>query len=87
MFGRTLCSIFSDMRSCSKTKNFSYLDGLIEEAQAGANSLESALWDKKKLEYVKDNFKEFKKAYKKVKKNNPKVDFSDLDKAVRGLDY
>lgn len=40
---RTLCSIFSNMRDCVKTNNFSYLSSLIEEAQYRAERMEDAL--------------------------------------------
>ena len=40
---RTLCSIFSNMRDLMKTLNFSYLPGLIEEAQYRAERMENSL--------------------------------------------
>lgn len=40
---RTLCSILENMRALDKTKNYSYLDGLIEEAQYRAERMENAL--------------------------------------------
>jgi len=40
---RTMCSILSNMRDCLKTYNFSYLSGLIEEAQYRAERMENAL--------------------------------------------
>ena len=41
---RTLCDILEDMRKCHKTRNFSYLPGLIEEAQYRAERMESAIY-------------------------------------------
>lgn len=41
--GRTMCSILEDMRKCCKTRNFSYLRGLIEEAQSRAWRMEDGL--------------------------------------------
>ncbi len=41
--GRYLCDILRDMRDCNKTHNYSYLDGLIEEAQYRANRMEDRL--------------------------------------------
>ncbi len=41
--GRYLCDILSDMRGCEKTHNYSYLPGLIEEAQYRANRMEDRL--------------------------------------------
>lgn len=40
---RSLCTILDDMRKCTTTLNFSYLSGLIEEAQYRANRMENAL--------------------------------------------
>ena len=40
---RTLCSILSNMRDLHKTHNYSYLPGLIEEAQYRAERMENAL--------------------------------------------
>jgi hypothetical protein len=44
---RTLCSVLDAMRDCDKTKNYSYLLGMIEEAQYLANKMEAALYDMK----------------------------------------
>lgn len=40
---RTLCSILENMRSLNKTRNYSYLSSLIEEAQYRAERMENAL--------------------------------------------
>ena len=40
---RTLCAVFSDMRDAHKKRNYSYLGGLIEEAQYRANRMENRL--------------------------------------------
>lgn len=45
---RTICGVFEEMRSCNETKNYSYLLGLIEEAQSMANKMES------KIDLIKD---------------------------------
>lgn len=42
---RTLCDVLTDMRKCDKTRNYSYLKGLIEEAQYMGNRMEAALGD------------------------------------------
>lgn len=41
--GRYLCDILKNMRQCYDTRNFSYLPGLIEEAQYRAERMEDAL--------------------------------------------
>jgi len=58
---RTLCDTLEAMRKCHETRNYSYLLGLIEEAQNLANRMEAALWDQK-------DFKRAEKRYKKLKK-------------------
>jgi len=42
---RTLCDVLEEMRNAVKTMNFSYLPGLIEEAQSLGNRMEAALGD------------------------------------------
>lgn len=48
MYGpnRYICSVLDEMRDCYKSRNFSYIKGLIEEAQTLANRMEAALGDK-----------------------------------------
>lgn len=43
MGGRIICYILDDIRSCHKTRNYSYLPGLIEELQYRANRMEDRL--------------------------------------------
>jgi hypothetical protein len=40
---RTMCDILHEMRECYKTRNFSSLLGLIEEAQSAGNRMEAAI--------------------------------------------
>ena len=74
MPNRTVCDVLQAMRECSKTKNYSYLDSLIEEAQNLANRMEAALWDQKDFERAK---KRYKKLKEKIKKLEDKVEASD----------
>lgn len=41
--GRMMCDILDNMRECYRTRNFSYLNGLIEEARYRAFRMEDAL--------------------------------------------
>ena len=68
---RTICAVFEEMRSCNETKNYSYLLGLIEEAQSMANKMES------KIDLIKD-FEEMKDTYKELveRKNDLKKDIT-----------
>lgn len=51
MVNRTLCGVLEEMRKAYETRNFSYLPGLIEEAQRMGNRMEAALSDKHDLRY------------------------------------
>ena len=66
MANRYLCSVLDEMRECNKTLNFSYLLGLIEEAQTLANRMEAKLYDLKDLERLHDDIKDLKKKKKKL---------------------
>jgi len=58
---RTLCNVLEDMRNADKTKNYSYLVGLIEELQVLANRMEAALGDKRDYNEIRDELKTAKK--------------------------
>lgn len=49
MPNRYLCDVLAEMRKAYKTRNFSYLPGLIEEAQTMGNRMESAIGDAKSI--------------------------------------
>lgn len=82
MPNRTICSVLEAMRKCHETRNYSYLPGLIEEAQNLANRMEAALYDKSDLNYYykkkKRLEKELEELQKKVVENGGKGD-SDYD--------
>jgi DNA repair ATPase RecN len=63
---RTLCSVLEEMRKAYKTYNFSYLPGLIEEAQHLGNRMEAALEEGHQVEYYHEKAKEAEEEYKKV---------------------
>lgn len=69
---RYLCDVLEEMRKCSDKKNYSYLDGLIEEAQTYANRMEAGLYDGKDIKEINEEkrklIKQFKKLEKKVEK-------------------
>jgi hypothetical protein len=76
MFGedRLICDVFEEMRECLKTKNFSYLEGLIEEGQSYANRMESAIqitdtdWEQQKVTRLKGRKNKYKKTIIKLEK-------------------
>lgn len=61
MLNRTLCSVLEEMRQAHKTRNYSYLLGLIEEAQSMGNRMEAALADKGDLRHYQKQLKQVKK--------------------------
>jgi len=46
MPNRTVCDVLEEMRKCHKTRNYSYMPGLVEEVQSLTNRMEASLWDK-----------------------------------------
>lgn len=68
MTTRYICSVLDEMRDCFKTHNFSYLMGLIEEAQVLANRMEAALYDNKNIEHLQGRNRELKETKRELKK-------------------
>jgi len=66
MPNRTLCDVLEEMRKAGKTRNYSYLDGLVEEAQTMANRMEAALWDQGDLKRMREERKELKAEIEKL---------------------
>jgi hypothetical protein len=66
MANRYLCSVLDEMRECTKTLNFSYLLGLIEEAQTLGNRMEAKLYDIKDFELLHEDIAKLKKQKKKL---------------------
>ena len=71
MSNRYICSVLDEMRDCVKTSNFSYLSGLIEEAQSLANRMESRLYEIKDFERLHEDIRKLKAEKKKLEKDNP----------------
>jgi len=71
---RLICDVFREMRTCIKTRNFSYLRGLVEEAQSYANRMESALeaidteWEEVKISSLKDRKDKLRKEIAQLEK-------------------
>lgn len=68
MPNRTVCSVLSEMRECTKTQNYSYLLGLIEEVQTLVNRMEASLFDKKDMKYDIERHRKLKKEIKEMSK-------------------
>lgn len=68
MTSRYICDVFSEMRACDETKNYSYLRGLIEEAQTMANRMEAALTAQSDYRYWDEETKRAKEQVEKLRK-------------------
>ena len=80
MPNRTICDTLEAMRKCYETRNFSYLPGLIEEAQNLANRMESALWDQKEFKYRAKEHKKLKAEIKKLEKTKEALELKHEEK-------
>jgi hypothetical protein len=63
-----MCDVLREMRDCAKTSNFSYLGGLIEEAQSMANRMESRLWDQKQFDQSRGQYLSLKEKVEEQRK-------------------
>ena len=66
MTNRLLCDVLQEMRECTKTLNFSYLLGLIEEAQTLGSRMEAKLFEIKDFEHLHKDIAKLKKQKKKL---------------------
>ena len=80
MPNRLVCRVLDEMRECSKTRNFSYLDGLIEEAQVLVNRMESKLMDQKDLDELNEEIREGKVELKRLKQ---KIKLAEEDLEIK----
>lgn len=76
---RTMCDVLEEMRMCHKTRNYSPMLGLIEEAQSMANRMEATLTEKKdyrdwhkKVQKEKDELRSLLKITNKLRKKQGK---------------
>lgn len=70
---RYLCDVLDEMRKCYKTRNFSHLCGLIEEAQTLANRMEAALGERKDYQRWHDLAKLEKEAFNLLRQKADKL--------------
>ncbi len=79
LLDRMICDVFYEMRECLKTNNFSYLKGLIEEAQSYANRMESALsradteWIERRIKNLKEEKIRLKEEIIELEKKKEKL--------------
>lgn len=81
MPNRVVCDVLKEMRKCYETRNFSYLPGLIEEAQTMVNRMEARLEDYKDADKL--NPGELRKEIRNLTttRNQLKREISDLELA------
>jgi hypothetical protein len=72
--GRYMCSILDDMRKCYKTRNFAYLESLIEEAQYRANRMEDRLERIRDVESMERRRDQVKKELKELEEKKDGLD-------------
>ena len=70
MPNRLVCNVLEEMRNCSTTNNYSYLDGLIDEPQSLVNRMEAKLFDMRDIKCLND---EIHKKREEVDQLNQKV--------------
>ena len=71
MPNRLVCNVLEEMRNCSKTNNYSYLDGLIEETQSLVNRMEAKLFDMRDIKCLNE---EIQKKREEVNRLEQKVE-------------
>lgn len=81
MPNRYLCDVLDEMRDCYKTRNFSYLMGLVEEAQTLGERMEAALEDKKDYNHWYKKKKEEQTEFSKLRKETDKLRVAKGEKA------
>ena len=74
MPNRLLCAVLDEMRDCVKTSSFSYLPGLIEEAQSLGNRMEAHLYEIKDYNRLHKDIKALKKKKKKLENKVEEVE-------------
>jgi len=74
-FGRNrlLCDVLDDMRLCDKSRNYSALKGLIEEAQIYGNRMEQALQSQKDILKLETRISELKRDHRQLKNISAEV--------------
>lgn len=71
---RYICTVLDEMRDCLKTNNFSYLHGLIEEAQMMGNRMESRIYEVKEWEELQKEIKELEAKLEKMRAEEKELD-------------
>jgi len=76
---RYLCDILIDLRKCYKTRNFSYMMGLLEELQYRAYRMEQAMYLSSEIEYMEKQRIRLKKEIKELREEKKEIVGEDSD--------
>ena len=76
---RYLCDILIDLRKCYKTRNFSYMMGLLEELQYRAYRMEQAMDLSSEIEYMEKQRIRLKKEIKELREEKKEIVGEDSD--------
>lgn len=87
MPNRTLCSVLDAMRDADKTKNYSYMLGLIEEAQYLANRMEAALWNQKDFNTLSEKVSALNKELKELEAKKKFIAPEESKPASAGIPF
>lgn len=81
---RTMCDVLQEMRDCWKTRNFSPMRGLIEEAQGMANRMEAALGANRDLNEIHKEYLAARKLLRETEEaaNNAKAELNIKQRGV-----
>lgn len=71
---RFLCDVLDDMLKCDKTKNYSMIESLVEEARMLGRRMETALADQKDLKRLSEDTAKARKKFKKLKAECEKLE-------------
>lgn len=74
MPNRYVCSVLEEIRECHKTRNYSYLLGLVEEVQTLVNRMEAALGDKRDCSYYREQRSQLRDDIRKLEKKKAKLE-------------
>lgn len=74
MPNRYICEVLEEMRTCLTTHNFSYLPGLIEEAQTMASRMEAHIRESKSLDWYHEQKRDLKKEIKELEQKKQGIE-------------
>jgi cell shape-determining protein MreC len=74
MPNRYVCTVLDEMRSCFNSRNFAYLESLIEEVQVMVNRMEAHLRDAKDIDWLQKEKRELKREIKELEQKKQELE-------------